>query len=319
MFSIRRAFAVFAVISFVIFFALSPSLAAVKAPSPVEADFANNPVLASIAKLGAKLYYLGNRNGLEGWFIVKDGRVQIAYATPDKKAVVIGAMFGDDGESISSTQVKTLLENNKEIVSQLTTAATQTDTSTSNDSAKASPPVSPVSPAIAPSVATQTSPPSALSPGERLYQQLSSATGVTLGNATPRIYMIMDANCPHCQATWRLLRDSVKSNVVQLRMIPIAAPESDSERAAVQLLRSPDPLNVWDKYVGAAPGQGDKSQLSGNNDAAMVTALRANHAMTDSWHIDQTPYLVYRGKDGKVKIVVGEPDKLSAILGDVAP
>lgn len=326
MFSLRRTAAI---LCLVLAFAASPVFAAAKATTAPAPDFSNNPLLVNIAKMGAKLYYLGNQSGLDGWFIVKDGRVQIAYTMAGKKIIMIGAMFGEDGESISSAQVKALLESNKDIVSQLSGVSKELEAAKAAiDSAKTASPNS-VSPASTPAISTPdaasvatppaTMAPSASSPGERLYQQLSGATGVTLGNASPRLYMIMDTGCPHCQATWRLLRDSVKNNVVQLRMIPIAAPDSDSERAAVQLLRSPDPLNAWDKYVGPAPGQGDKSQLVGTNDAALVSALRANHTMTDSWHIDQTPYMVYRGKDGKVKIVVGEPDKLSNVINDVAP
>jgi hypothetical protein len=30
-----------------------------------------------------------------------------------------------------------------------------------------------------------------------------------------------------------------------------------------------------------------------------------------------TPYLVYHGKDGKIKVVVGEPDKIGAVLSDM--
>jgi hypothetical protein len=41
--------------------------------------------------------------------------------------------------------------------------------------------------------------------------------------------------------------------------------------------------------------------------------------MTDSWRIGTTPTLVYRGKDGKIKILQGEPDNADAVLNDLAP
>lgn len=268
-----------------------------------------NPILASIEKMGAKLYYIGTRGGLDGWFIVKDQKVQIAYSTPDKKSVIVGAMFGENGENITGKQVKTLVEGNKE----LTALMLGTSQETAAAAMAAAPAIStPVAPVGVPTGAAT------LSPGEKLYQDLTGATGVTVGSAAPRLLMVMDPNCPHCHATWRSLRDAVLRNTIQVKLIPIAAPGSEGERAATQLLRNPDPLNAWDKYVGSDKDNGDKTQLAGAVDQALVSSIRANHLLIDSWHITQTPYLVYRGKDGKVKIVIGEPDKISTILSDIA-
>ncbi len=270
-------------------------------------DPAANPILANIIKMGAKMYYLGTRDGLDGWFIVKDGRVQIAYSTADKKAVLIGAMFGENGESISSVQVKALLDSNKEVAALMENASREQQSIN-----QVGTPVAP--PAAVAAAPAAPMPTVSLSPGERLYQELSAASGVTLGSGKPQILMVMDVNCPHCQATWRVLRDAVMKNTVQLRMIPIAAPDSDNERAGGQLLHAADPMTAWDKYVA-----GDKAQLAGVPDAPTIAALRANHTLIDNWKINQTPYMVYRGKDGKVKIVAGEPEKVSAILTDLVP
>ncbi len=79
-----------------------------------------NPVLANIGKLGARLYYLGNRTGLEGWLIVKDGQIQIAYALPNAKQALIGALFGPDGQNITADQIQTLMTMNKEVNALLT-------------------------------------------------------------------------------------------------------------------------------------------------------------------------------------------------------
>lgn len=285
-----------------------PVLAAPAKTTPIAAaatpDPSVNPALSNMLKAGAKLHYLGTRSALDGWLIVKDGRIQIVYSTADKKSVIVGAMFSDSGENITSEQIRTVVEGNKELAATLMGITQEQPTPTQTS-------VAPTLPAPA-SVTV-------VSPGERLYQDLSAATGVTLGTGTPKLLMIMDPDCPHCQATWRVLRDAVFKNTIQLRMIPIATAGSDNERAAAQLLHTADPLNAWDKYVGATKGQGDKNQLAGPADPVLVAALRANHTLVDSWHIDQTPYLVYRGKDGKVKVVIGEPEKVSSILSDLVP
>jgi protein-disulfide isomerase len=152
------------------------------------------------------------------------------------------------------------------------------------------------------------------SPGERLLHDLSVASTVNVGSpASPEITMVMDPRCPHCQATWKALRDNVMKGSLHIRMVPIGALNSDNERAAAILLTLTDPLSGWDKYVV----EGDKTALAGVASPAALAAVRSNHAVIDSWKIESTPYLVYRAKDGKVKVVQGEPDKVSVVLGDL--
>lgn len=305
---------------------------AASAPASTTPDPSANPALANIVKMGAKVYYLGTRSGLDGWFIFKDGRVQVAYSPSDKKVLIIGAMFGENGESITSAQVKSLMETNKE-VSNLMTSALQEQQAMGPASAipqAALPPalqknvpvagtiVTPMPTAVA-APAIPVMQPAALTPGERLLQDFTSAPGVVLGNGPAKLYMVMDPNCPHCQAAWRLLRDAVFGNLVQIKMIPIAPSSSESERQAGQLLQAADPLNSWDKYVGPAKDQGDKTQLAGTPSQILIDALHGNHLLIESWHIDQTPYFAYRARDGKVKIVVGEPQALAALLSDIGP
>jgi protein-disulfide isomerase len=276
---------------------------AATAPTP---DVASNPVLAAIQKLGAKFYYLGNRSGLEGWFIVKDGQVQIAYATPDNKGALVGALFAENGDNVTAVQVSNLVQNNKE-VADLIAAAQKEQMAIS--SVGTPPPAAP----NAMIGASGPAPSVALSPGERLMHDLSGATTVVVGNSsTPEILMVMDPRCPHCQATWKLLRENVIKGAVHVRMIPIATPGTDNERAAGMLLAASDPLNTWDKYVA-----GDKEQLDGTPSDVVVAALHSNHALIDSWKITETPTMVYRAKDGKVKIVQSEPAKISTVFGDL--
>jgi hypothetical protein len=269
-------------------------------PTP---DPAANPVLLAIQKLGAKIYYLGTRSSMDGWFIVKDGQVQIAYASPDNKSLVIGALFGENSENVTSLQVATLIQNNKEIADLITNAQKEQAALIPSGNPSATP------------AATGASslPSTPLSPGERLMHDLGGASTVVIGNAsTPEILMVMDPFCPFCGATWKALRDTVTKGNVHLRLIPIGTINSDNERAAAVLLGVSDPLAAWDKAVS-----GDKTSLDGTPPETALKAVRANHAMIDSWNIKDTPYLVYRAKDGKVKIVQGKPDNTSAVLTDL--
>jgi thiol:disulfide interchange protein DsbG len=287
-----------------ILFAGSLAYAAAPAPAPVEPDPAANPMLAEFIKTGAKVYYMGEHSGLQGWFITKSGQVQIAYAPPDNQSVVIGVLFDAQGNSVTSQQMKTLYDSNKEVNAFLNSAGNQPAVQ-----AMGIP-----SGQMMPSPAASSMLPVAVSPGEQLLQALQNAAGVDVGAASaPKLYMVIDPNCPHCHATWQALRAAVFGGKLQVRLVPIDAQGNpDSERAAAQFLHTADPLNAWDKYVG-----GDKTQLAGNPDAAVLGAVHSNRELIEAWHIDTTPYMVYRAKDGQAKIVRGEPEHADAIINDV--
>ncbi|MDR3450768.1 MAG: hypothetical protein P4M15_13665 [Alphaproteobacteria bacterium] len=272
-------------------------------------DPASNPVLSNIQKSGAKLYPLGNRNGLDGWFIVKNGQVQIAYATPDNKGVLVGALFGQDGENLTTLQVSTLMRDNKEVADLL--AAAQKEQIAINEAGQSA--AASATPAIA-AKGPGGLPSEPLSPGVRLLNDLSTSATVMVAKDTnsPEILMVMDPHCPHCQDTWKALRDAVLAGKLHIRMVPIGAQGSDNERAAAMFLGAADPLTVWDQYVA-----GNHGLLGGAPPDEALAAVRANHAVIDNWHIDATPYLVYRAHDGTVKVVVGEPGKMAAVFADL--
>jgi protein-disulfide isomerase len=266
-------------------------------------DSDKNPILAALQKAGAKFYYLGNRSGMDGWFIVKEGQVQIAYATPDNKNIVIGALFGQDGENVTALQVSTLVQTNKDFA-QMMTNLQKEQTAFAQGNGQSSAPPTPQSIGNMPAAST--------SPGERLIQDLSSASTIMVGKASaPEILMVMDPRCPHCQATFRALRDSLSRGDLHLRLIPIGPEDSENERAAAILLGTPDPFMAWSKYMG-----GDVSALAGTPSDAAVLGVRANHQVIDDWKIENTPYLVYRAKDGKIKVLQGEP-KIPVLLKDL--
>ena len=279
------------------------------APAPVRSssdpDPTMNRVLADFMKTGVKVYFMGTQLGLNGWFLIKGNEVQIAYTTPDNQNLVVGVLFNAQGDNVSSQQVKTLYDSNKEFSVLLANVNAQQSVPGMGGAS---------TPGVMPSIGNSSIVPPA-SPGERLIQALQGAAGVNVGaSMAPKLFMVVDPNCPHCQATWRALRNAVFGGKLQVRLVPIGPVTPDSERAAAQFLHSADPLNSWDKYI-----TGDQSQLAGTPDASSLAEVRGNRALIESWHIQTTPYMVYRSKDGQVKIVQGEPDQAAAIIDDIAP
>jgi len=279
-------------------------------------DPAANGMIAEFIKMGAKAYYMGEQNGLQGWLIIKDNEVQIGYAPPDNKSLLVGVLFDAQGNSISSQQIKNLYDTNKEANAALTAVNNQQlnvsgmPTQAAFSGAPGTPMANMGQPSFMP-----TTPPMPSSPGEQLMQALQNAAGVDVGSASaPKLFMVVDPNCPHCHEVWKELRAAVYGGKLQIRLVPIGAFGPESERASAQLLHVGNPLDVWDKYIA-----GDQNQLAGTPDAAAIAAIQANHALIDAWHIQMTPYLIYRAKSGQAKIVQGEPKQVGAVVDDIGP
>lgn len=260
----------------------------VSAGVPASPEPGANPVLAMVLRTGGKIYYLGKNYGLDGWFIVKDSQVQIAYATPDNKGIVAGGMFGSDGENVTTGQVGSLVASNDTLKEDLARIGGD-------------------QPAAVAAAA-------ALSPGEKLIKALTGeAASLVVGPSDkPELIMVMSPFCPHCHAAWKVLRDRVARGDLHVRLVPTTTSNSAHEiRAAATLLQDGN-FEVWDKFVG-----GDLARLDGTPSEASTKAVAANRVLADKWKIDMTPFLVYRGKDGKVKIIKGEPANLPALFADL--
>lgn len=268
-------------------------------------DINSVAILSNIVKGGAKLHFMGERSGLFGWLIVKDGQIQMIYVTPDRKTALIGGMFSSDGDNVTGQQIIALAQINKEVADIMNGPAKQQEELNKINGITGVPGGTPI---------TNKAPVAFSSPGDRLLQDLQAATGVTLGkNEQAEILMVMDPNCSHCQATWKELREAVIANRVQVRLIPVTNdPASDNTRAGAQLLKAANPLETWDKYV-----KGDKNVLAGDADQSRIQAVLLNNQLIEKWNIQSTPYLVYRAKDGKVKIVQGKPERMAAVITDL--
>lgn len=315
-------------------------------------DINSIPVLANMVKAGLKFYYLGLRSGLYGWYIVQNDQVQMVYATQDGKSVLIGGLFTEEGINVTAYQVEQLAKVDKDIERLLTggqplpsetaqkeaprlvapplpglvmpTPGGSEQTASSEGQPVEVPPVpdlpnlerkAPESNGTAATKASAGTPAAnvALSPGERLMQDMLAANAASVGNGdAPLLNMVVDPNCPHCKATWKTVRDAVFAGKVQIRLIPIGNISPDSTRAAAVLLAVTDPLTAWDKWAA-----GDKTALSENVQPAKVAQVNENRVLVDKWNITATPYLVYRGQNGKVKVVQGEPENMKDILADL--
>lgn len=276
-------------------------------------DISSIPALGNLVSSGAKLYYMGERSGLHGWFIIKDGQIQMIYLSPDRQSVVVGAMFTAQGENVTTPQISTLAQSNTDVNQLLNgPAEQQKEIVKAGDQGGAA--AVPGDPTASAKQQNNPLPSVPLSPGERLVQDLKASASVILGNADgAELIMVVAPGCPNCKQTWLELRDAVKNHKMQVRLVPVYnSMGTDERRVSAQLLKVQDPMSAWDRYV-----QGDASALAGEPDEIASKAVQANLSLVAKWNIQGYPYLVYRGRDGRVKIVQGRPERMAAVLSDL--
>jgi protein-disulfide isomerase len=280
-----------------------------------EPDISGIPFIQNLKNIGARIYYLGQSLGMDGWFAIKDRQVQILYTTPDKRAVLVGALLTADGANISQQQVMMLASNNPEIQELIKGVPTSNPVAVdaAKDAARA------VNPAPAPASVPAVSDAATgadTSPSATFYDALLKAAGLTFGkDSAPLLVMIMDVNCTYCHRTWKNLQPLVDAEKLRVRFIPIGALGAQSEMQAANWLGKPDPYDAWKRHVA-----GDETIFkAGAPDPERQALIAGNTQLIRKWGVDQTPTLLYKGQNGKVRMVVGEPKDVSLILGDMAP
>lgn len=285
----------------------------VSAPAP---ETQGIPFFDTLRKNGGTFYYLGERSGLYGFLIMQNGQVQMVYLPQDRKTLLIGAMFTDAGVLVTSHQIEALSKRDPSVASLMQGGATQ-QAAIARANAVDGGYAAIAGASEAPKGPPMTVPALPLSPGERLMMDLQAAASVVVGGAesAPELIMVVSTECAHCKRAWGELREAVRAGKVRVRLVPIARDNgSDETREAAVLLHAKDPLETWDTFA-----QGSKEALAGTPEPLAVRAIIANRETTDRWNILGTPYLLYRGKDGKIKIVQGKPGRMATVLADLVP
>lgn len=269
-----------------------------------EPDISNIQFMENLRKIGATIYYLGESQGLQGWFVVKGREAQTVYTTLDHKAVLTGTLLDANGGNISQKQIHDLSMIRPDMLAML-----RTDSKEMEAIASAAPAAE--SGKIVEDNKNPKNPPS-----EKLYAELQKAVGLSFGAETaPHLLMAMDVNCPFCHRAFKALQPLVDTGKLRLTMIPIQALGPQSAAMAAIWLAQKDPYEAWKKHIA-----GDSKALTtGAPDPKLADAVYDNTQLVSKWGIDQIPYLFYRGKNGKVRMIIGEPRDVKNIMDDIAP
>ena len=239
---------------------------------------------------GAQIRFLGREKGYDGWIMIKNGVEQYFYVKPDRSAFVMGVLFDNKGEAITVDQVQRLQNAEGELLDTLANESLVTDGN---------------SRAARESFEFK-------SPSERLYYDIENSNWVPIGDTgAPVVYSFIDPQCPHCHKFIEDIRaDYIEKGRVQVRMIPVGFREETKAQAAF-LMATPNPQERWFKHM-----DGDESALPAKSELNQQGVQR-NLAVMQSWKLNVTPMIVYRGKDGSVKIVRGKPKDPASMIADI--
>lgn len=271
-------------LSFLLMLFCLPAFAQTEAALPSLPDPIQN-----LVNEGAQIRYLGKEQGFDSWITIKNGQEQYFYVPPGGKTFFMGVMFDNTGKLITVEQVQKLREKEGATLDALTDDFGFDPASVKDEKA---------------SMEFKT-------PSEQMYYDIENANWVPLGQAgAPVLYAFIDPQCPHCHDFITDMKSDIEAGKVQIRMVMVGfRPETLSQ--AAYLLATPDPQGRWMKHLA-----GDEKALPVVPDINQQGVQR-NLAIMQSWKFTATPLIVYRAKDGSVKIIRGRAQDTKALIADL--
>ena len=235
---------------------------------------------------GAQIRFLGKDYGVESWLTIKNGQEQYFYVLPGGEAFLMGVMFDKTGKLVTLDQVQRLRGDGSDtLLDTLTNSGAETAAAQTNTDLK--------------------------SPSEQMYSDIQNANWIALGNpSAPIAYSFIDPRCPHCHNFIEDVRPDIEAGRLQLRLVPVGFKDETRAQAAF-LIAAPNPQERWFKHM-----DGDKTALPAKAEINQQGVQR-NLAIMQSWEFTATPMVVYRGKDGTVKIIRGRPKNPKTMITDL--
>lgn len=252
--------------------------------------------LETLAEEGAQVRYLGNDLGMNGWLVVKQGQQQFFYESADKKAVISGVLFNQQGEFVTAQQLERLQSTDADLIEQFIGSTEASEAPVPDAAAKPLP-----------------SDYANLSPAEQLYLTVEHSNWVSLGDENaPVVYSFIDPKCPHCHNfVNELRRGYLKRGMVQLRLVPVGLIDEESMKKAAFLLSAADAEDRFYNYL-----DGDNEALPSSN-TLNTQGVELNIDVMRGWGLDVTPFSIYRDASNKVKILKGLPERMETLINDL--
>lgn len=238
---------------------------------------------------GAQVRFLGKDFGVEGWVAIKNGQEQYFYVLPNNGGFISGILFNEKGQAVTIEQVSRLRSQSGGAL--LDTLAADAPRSVTD--------------------VTQAKKYEFKTPSEQLFWDIENSNWIPIGQAgTPVFYSFIDPQCGHCHTMMKAMKPYIDEGRMQVRLIPVGFKEETRAQAAF-LLATPAPAQVWWRHL-----DGDRTVLPAKQEINQQGVQR-NLSIMQSWKLNVTPLIVYRGKDKKVKIIRGKVKDIEALISDL--
>lgn len=247
--------------------------------------------------LGARIEPLEEVSGLHAWAVIRDDQAGVVYTSLDGRYLIQGMIYDTADPAKASVTVR---HQQQAVALAQKTAA-----------------LGIAGPAVPPAKAI----PTASQPtnrAEAFWAELVAAPGIDYPAPNqPQLLMVVDPTCPYCLATWRELAPLVGKRLA-VKLVLLSGAEQSSAQLAAWLLdeyaTSPDVARrAWHRISeGVLPESG----FGGSSSA--FSKLQGNAQLAQRRNISGTPFLVYRA-GGKIRVLTGRPDNLSAVLAEMQP
>lgn len=139
-------------------------------------------------------------------------------------------------------------------------------------------------------------------------------------DAPKELWILFDPNCIYCHKTYDALKPAVETGKVKVHIIQAGFLKESSLGKAAAIMAAKDPSAALaedeDKFDESHEEGGIKGDTS-NADA--VAAVQANNAWMQAQGISGTPYLLYKGVDGKMADFGGYDADIDGLLAKIGP
>ena len=208
---------------------------------------------------GAVVLALGEAEGLEGFLVRQPGGGTYAAYVTGTGAVVVGLLYGVDGEVVTRRQLAEADEAGR--LGEFPAAVSEGER-----------------------------PGAGAMPEDRiaaLAQATREAPGFRMGHRGPVIHAFVDPTCPFSVRHVRSLKRDAAAGRLQAHVIPVGILGERGARRAVEVAGSRAPVTEWEEERG----EGVDRELG----AARVAA---NNALLGRWRVTAVPFSVWEGPQG---------------------
>ena len=151
--------------------------------------------------------------------------------------------------------------------------------------------------------------PAVANPAQALEALVANGKGFTVGAAsgTNTVYVMFDAQCPHCGHLWQSIQPLLKTT--KFVWMPVAILNAKSAPQGAALLGATDPAQAMVAHEASLlTGKGGIIVMGGMA-PAMDAAIKGNNAIFSQFKIESVPFIVAKNaRTGEVVSTAGALD-----------